>query len=143
MIFVNLPVKDLNRSVDFFTQLGFSFNPQFTDENATCMIVSDTIFVMLLVEPFFKTFTQREIADATKTVEAILCLSADSRAQVDELVDKALRAGATEAIEPQMDQEVMYNRSFQDLDGHQWEVMYMDPSVVQPNQPDASTISES
>ena len=131
-IFVNLPVKDLNRSVDFFTQVGFSFDPRFTDENATCMIVSDSSFVMLLVEPFFKTFTRREIANATTSAEAILCLSADSRQQVDELVDKAMQAGATQASEPQ-DPAFMYYRSFQDPDGHQWEIMYMDPSAVQPS----------
>jgi len=82
-IFVNLPVKDLNKSIAFFTKLGFSFNPQFTDENATCMIISDNSFVMLLVEPFFRTFTKKELVDATKSTELIICLSADSRQQVD------------------------------------------------------------
>src|SRR5687768_15101759 len=92
-IFVNLPVKDLNRSVEFFTRLGFKFNQQFTDENATCMIVGDDIFVMLLVKPFFKTFTQKEIADATKNTEVIIALSAESKEKVDDLADKALTAG--------------------------------------------------
>src|SRR5215217_6458739 len=92
-IFVNLPVKDLNKSVDFFTKLGYTFNPRFTNENATCMIISEQIFVMLLVEKFFKTFIPTEIADATKTTESIICLSADSRQAVDELVKKAVDAG--------------------------------------------------
>ncbi|MGV3559819.1 VOC family protein [Larkinella arboricola] len=128
-IFVNLPVKDLNKSIEFFTQLGYTFNPQFTDENATCMVISDTIYVMLLVEPFFKTFTKKEIADATQTTEAIICLSADSREEVDALVSKAVAAGGTTPNEKQ-DQGFMYGHGFQDLDGHLWEIMYMDPSAV-------------
>lgn len=127
-IFVNLPVKELNRSVAFFTKLGFKFNPQFTDEYATCMIVGDDIFIMLLVEKFFKAFTKKEIADATKSTEAIICLSADSREKVDEMVYKAIEAGATTPNEKQ-DQGFMYGHGFQDLDGHLWEVMYMDPSA--------------
>lgn len=133
MIFVNLPVKDLNRSVEFFTKLGYTFNPQFTDENATCMIVSDTIYVMLLVEQFFKTFTSKAIADTTKTIEAMICLSADSREHVDQLVDKALAAGAMEPKEPQ-DQGFMYGRDFEDLDGHVWSFMYMDPDAIDQEQ---------
>jgi uncharacterized protein len=128
-IFVNLPVKDLNASIDFFTKVGFSFNEAFTDENATSMVISDDIYVMLLVEPFFKTFTKKEIADATKTTEAIVALGVESRARVDELVDAALAAGGTEANEAN-DQGFMYGRSFADLDGHQWEVMYMDESAI-------------
>ncbi|RAJ98066.1 hypothetical protein LX87_02974 [Larkinella arboricola] len=128
-IFVNLPVKDLNKSIEFFTQLGYTFNPQFTDENATCMVISDTIYVMLLVEPFFKTFTKKEIADATQTTEAIICLSADSREEVDALVSKAVAAGGTTPNEKQ-DQGFMYGHGFQDLDGHLWEIMYMDPNAV-------------
>jgi predicted lactoylglutathione lyase len=128
-IFVNLPVKDLNKTVKFFTALGFTFNPQFTDENATCMIVSDDIFVMLLVEKFFQTFTKKPVADATKTAEVIIALSADSRERVDELVDKALAAGGAMSNEPQ-DMGWMYQRSFQDVDGHLWEVAYMDESAV-------------
>lgn len=126
MIFVNLPVKDLNRSVEFFTKLGYSFNPQFTNEQATCMIISDTIFVMLLVEDYFKTFTNKQIADTSTSTEALICLSADSRAHVDELADNALAAGGTQAKEPLV-MEYMYGRSFYDLDGHHWEVMFMDP----------------
>ncbi|GAB3335345.1 VOC family protein [Larkinella ripae] len=129
-IFVNLPVKDLNRSVDFFTKLGYSFNPQFTDENATCLIISEDIYFMLLVEPFFKTFIKKEIADSSKTTEAIFCLSADSREAVDDLVRKAVAAGGTTPNEKQ-DQGFMYGHGFQDLDGHLWEVMWMDPSAVQ------------
>lgn len=125
-IFINLPVKDLNRSVEFFTQLGYTFNPQFTNEKATCMIISDTIFVMLLVEDFFKTFTKKEIADATKTTEVLLCLSAESREKVDELVNKAVAAGGTTPNEKQ-DHGFMYGWGFQDLDGHLWEVAYMEP----------------
>ena len=129
-IFVNLPVKDLNKSVEFFTQLGYTFNPQFTDENATCMIVSDTIYVMLLVEPFFKSFIKKEIADASKSTEAIICLSAETREQVDEMVSKAFAAGATVHNDKQ-DQGFMYGHGFQDLDGHLWEYMYMDPNAIQ------------
>ncbi|GAA1825757.1 VOC family protein [Planosporangium flavigriseum] len=129
-IFVNLPVKDLGKSMDFFTRLGFSFNRQFTDENAACLVISDTIYAMLLVEPFFQTFTKKEIADATKSTEAILCLGVESRQRVDELADRALAAGGLPANEA-MDQGFMYGRSFQDLDGHLWEVMYMDQDAVQ------------
>jgi uncharacterized protein len=128
-IFLNLPVKDLNRSVQFFTKLGFTFNPQFTDERATCMIISEDIFVMLLVEEFFKTFTNKELADTSRSTEAIICLSADSREKVDEMVNKAFEAGAA-ASNSDQDQGFMYGRSFQDLDGHLWEVMYMDPSAI-------------
>lgn len=128
-IFVNLPVKDLNKSVDFFTKIGFEFNPQFTDENATCMVISDHIFVMLLVENFFKTFIKKEISDATKSTEVIIALSAESREKVDELVNKALAASGKPSNEP-MDHGFMYVRSFQDIDGHLWEIMFMDESAV-------------
>ena len=124
-IYLNLPVKDLDRSVGFFRQLGYSFDPKFTDGNATCMIIGENIFVMLLVEKFFQTFTSKAIADASRTTEAIVCLSADSRAAVDALVDKALAAGGTPSGEVQ-DHGWMYGRGFQDLDGHLWEVGYMD-----------------
>jgi predicted lactoylglutathione lyase len=129
-IFVNLPVQNLDKSVDFFTRLGFEFNPQFTDENATCMVLSEDGYVMLLVEEFFKTFTKKDLADTTTTVEAILALSADSREDVDEFADKALAAGAQPANEPS-DQGFMYGRSFYDLDGHMWEIFWMDPSTTQ------------
>lgn len=127
-IFVNLPVKDLNKSVEFFTKLGFKFNPQFTDENATCMIIGEESFVMLLVEKFFQTFTKKKIADATKTTEVLIALSADSREKVDDIVNKAIEAGGTLYNDTQ-DQGWMYQRSFQDLDGHQWELIYMDMSA--------------
>jgi predicted lactoylglutathione lyase len=129
-IFVNLPVKDINRSVGFFTHLDFKFNPQFTDEKGTCMIVGDDIFVMLLAEEFFKTFTRKQICDATKGTEVILALSADSREKVDEMVSKAKEAGATIPNSKQ-DQGFMYGWGFQDPDGHLWEVIYMDPGTIQ------------
>jgi len=128
-IFVNLPVKELKRTVDFFTQLGFKFNPQFTDENATSMEVGEDIFVMLLVEKFFKTFTKKEICDASKSTEVIIALSAGSREKVDEMFNKAIKAGGTESNKVQ-DEGWMYGRSFQDLDGHMWEVIWMDPSKI-------------
>ena len=129
LIFVNLPVKDLDRSVAFFTRLGFTFNPQFTDENATCMVISDTIYVMLLVEKFFKTFTKKEISDATKTTEAIVSLMMDSREQVDELADQAMLAGAKPSAQLE-EMPGMYARNFEDLDGHLWEVGWMDMNAM-------------
>lgn len=128
-IFVNLPVKDLDRSKDFYTKIGYSIDPQFTDENAACVVISDDIYAMLLVEPFFQTFTKKEIADATQATEAILALGVESRQQVDELVDRALAAGGSPANEP-VDQGFMYLRSFNDPDGHLWEVAYMDMSAM-------------
>jgi predicted lactoylglutathione lyase len=131
-IFVNLPVKDLKKSIEFFTKLGYSFNPQFTDETATCMIVSDTIYVMLLTHGKFKTFTPKEICDATKSTEALLCLSCESRQEVDDTVRKAVAAGGTTYNEPQ-DHGFMYGHGYQDLDGHIWELIYMEPSAVNQN----------
>ncbi|MES2073841.1 MAG: VOC family protein [Pseudomonadota bacterium] len=131
-IFVNLPVKDLNKSVEFFTHLGYKFNPQFTDENATCMIVSESIYVMLLVEKFFKTFTKKDICDSSKSTEVLVCLSCDSRAQVDEMVAKAAAAGGTVPGEPK-DYGFMYGHGYEDLDGHIWELMYMDPNAAGPH----------
>jgi len=128
-IFVNLPVKDLNKTIEFFTKLGFTFNPQFTDENATCMIVGEDIFVMLLVEKFFKTFTKKEICDTAKNTEVIVALSAESREKVDQMINKAIEAGGKESRAPQ-DHGWMYGRSFQDNDGHLWEIIYMDESAV-------------
>lgn len=128
-IFVNLPVNDLPKSMDFFDRLGFEFNPQFTDEHAACMVIGRESYVMLLVEPFFATFTGKQVADATKQTEAILCVSAGSRAEVDALVHTALAAGGQPAKDAQEDGP-MYGWSFQDLDGHQWEVMHMDPSAL-------------
>jgi uncharacterized protein len=128
-IFVNLPVKNLDKSIAFFTKLGYSFNPQFTDETATCMIVSDTIFVMLLTEAKFKMFTPKAICDTTKSTEVLLALSCETRARVDEMVRIAVAAGGSTYSEPQ-DHGFMYAHAFQDLDGHSWEVMYMDPAAV-------------
>ena len=124
-LYVNLPVKDLERTVDFFAALGFSFNPMFTDENATCMIVNDSTSVMLLVESYFATFTKKPIADAHASTETLLAMSVDSRADVDDFVAKAIAKGAVEYAEPK-DLGFMYQRGIADLDGHQWEVFFMD-----------------
>lgn len=128
-IFVNLPVKDLKKSIEFFTQLGFTFNPQFTDETATCMIVSEENFVMLLTEEKFKSFTPKPVCDATKSTEVLLALSLESRAKVDEIVRRAVAAGGTTYKEPQ-DHGFMYAHGFQDLDGHIWEPFFMEPSAI-------------
>ena len=127
-IFVNMPVSDLEKSKQFFSKLGFDFNPQFTDEKAACMILGDENFVMLLTHDFFKTFTKKELADATKTTEAIIALSVNSREEVVALVDRALEAGASRYAEPN-DHGFMYQDSFADPDGHQWEVFYMDTTA--------------
>lgn len=132
-IFLNLPVKDLNRSVAFFTKLGYTFNAQFTDEKATCMIISDTIYVMLLTEPFFQTFTKKQIADAHKMLECSIAISADSIDAVNEMVAKAEAAGAT-IPNPATDHGFMYQHSFDDLDGHHWEYIWMDPKGVPEHQ---------
>ena len=129
-IFVNLAVKDLDRSKAFFDRLGFTFNPQFTDETAACMVIADDIYAMLLTHPKFKEFTKKDIADAHKTTEVLTCLSFDSKEKVNEIVDTAVAAGGTEAREPQ-DYGFMYGRSFNDLDGHIWEIIWMDPSHIQ------------
>lgn len=131
-IFVNLPVRSLNKSIEFFTKLGFTFNPQFTDETATCMIVSDDIFVMLLTRDKFKSFTPKEICDATKCTEVLVGLSSEGREKVDEMVRKAVAAGGTTYNEPQ-DHGFMYGHGFQDLDGHIWELIYMEPSSINQN----------
>ena len=131
-IFVNLPVKDLNRAVEFFTKLGFKFNPQFTDKNATCMIISEDIFVMLLVEEFFKTFTKKEICNTSKNIEAIIALSAESRENVDEMINKAIEAGGVEPRKTK-DHGWMYDRAFEDIDGHLWEITYMNESSLKSN----------
>ena len=140
MIFVNLAVKDLARSVDFFTKLGFSFDPRMTDETATCMIVSDEAFVMLLTESKFKEFTRKELVDTATRNEAILALSADSREGVDELADTALREGGSFANDP-LEYGFMYGRSFNDPDGHLWEVFWMDPSALEQGSVEASVAS--
>ncbi|MGW6004716.1 VOC family protein [Oerskovia enterophila] len=129
-IFVNLPVADLEKSKAFYTQLGFAINEQFTDENASCVVISDTIYVMLLTHEFFRRFTPKSIVDAQGATEAINAISAESRTGVDDLADRALAAGGAQTNPPQ-DEGFMYSRSFSDLDGHLWEVMYMDPSTIE------------
>lgn len=129
-IFVNLPVRDLQKTMAFFSALGFSFNPQFTDEKAACMIISSEAYAMLLTEPFFKTFTTREVCDTSRATEALIALSCDSREEVDRLVKTALDNGGAPAM-PSQDHGFMYGHSFYDIDGHHWEVLWMDPSFVQ------------
>jgi predicted lactoylglutathione lyase len=128
-IFVNLPVKDLKKSMAFFGKLGFTFNTQFTDETAACMVVSEDIYAMLLTHDKFKTFTPKQICDATKSTEVLVCLSASNRDEVNELVRKAVAAGGTTYNEPQ-DYGFMYGHGFQDLDGHIWELAFMEPSAI-------------
>jgi predicted lactoylglutathione lyase len=128
-LFVNLPVADLNRSVDFFAALGFTFNPQFTDDNATCMVVSEQIQVMLLTQPFFAGFTKKPVADARAATEVLLALSCETREEVDALVAKAVAAGAATPIEVK-DHGFMYQHGFEDPDGHQWEVFWMDEAAM-------------
>lgn len=131
MIFINLPVKDLPASKAFFNALGYHFNPQFTNDQGACMVISDTIFAMLLVEPFFQSFSGKPVADTSQVNEVLICLSCESRAEVDALVAKAIAAGGT-APRPPQDQGFMYNHAFKDLDGHFWELAYMDMSAVPP-----------
>lgn len=130
MIFPNLAVEDLDRSVAFFTELGFTFDERFTDETATAMVVNDQAVVMLLVKERFADFTTKELVDPRTHTEAILALSAESREDVDRFADKALAAGGSPANEP-MELDFMYGRSFQDPDGHQWEIFWMDMSVFE------------
>ena len=129
-IFVNLPVRDLDRAVRFFGQIGFTFDPQFTDDHATCMIVGENIFVMLLVEDFFRTFTPRPLCDARQATEVIVALAVDSRARVEDLVQAAVAAGAATPMPPQ-DHGFMYQHGFADLDGHLWELFHMQASPSQ------------
>lgn len=124
-IFVNLPVKNLKKSVAFFTNLGYKFDPRYTDGNATCMIVAENIFVMLLVESFFRTFTKKELCDATKATEVLVCLAMDSRAAINDMVTKAVAGGGT-TPSGSKDHGFMYQHGFQDLDGHLWELVYME-----------------
>ena len=130
-IFVNLPVKDLEKTKEFFLKLGYTFNQQFTDEKAASLVISENIYAMLITEPFFKTFIPNtEIADTSKAKEVLVALSVDSRQQVDELADKAIAAGGKKFRDPE-DHGFMYTRSFEDLDGHVWEVFWMDQAHVQ------------
>jgi predicted lactoylglutathione lyase len=124
-IYVNLPVKDLQRSVRFFKAMGFGFNSQFSDDTAACMVISADIFAMLLTEAKFREFARRPIADASRMAEVLTCLSVESRRKVDELVNKALAQGGAEIREPE-DHGSMYGRTFKDLDGHIWEIITMD-----------------
>ena len=133
-IFVNLPTKDLEKAKEFFTKIGFTINPQFTNEQGACVVISDDIYAMILTENFFKGFTpKKEIADATKSTEVLLALSAGSKEEVNNMMDKALAAGATEA-RPAEDHGFMYGRSFEDPDGHIWEVFWMDPAAANKEQ---------
>lgn len=129
-IFVNLPVKDLHRSRAFFTALGYSFNEDFSDENGACLVIGDENYVMLLTEPFFQKFTKKQLADSTASTEVITALAVESRQRVDEITDTALASGGSPSNEP-MEEGPMYGRSFQDPDGHLWEIVYMDPSAFQ------------
>lgn len=128
-LFVNLAVRDLRRSMEMFSRLGFEFDPRFTDDKAACMVVSGEAYVMLLTEPFFKTFTKRELCDTRTRTEGLFALSCGSRAEVDELVRRAVAAGGSPAMPP-VDHGFMYGSSFYDLDGHHWEVLWMDEAKV-------------
>ena len=128
-IFINLPVKDLDKSMAFFKAIGFSFNPQFTDKTAACLVMSEDIYAMLLTHDKVKEFTNKPIADAHKTLEVLTALAVESKTNVNELADKAIKAGGTEAYSPK-DYGFMFARSFEDPDGHIWEVFWMDPGQV-------------
>ncbi len=133
MIFVNLPVSKLPRSVAFYEAIGAVKNPQFSDDTAACMVFSETIFAMLLTHDKFKQFSPRPISDAKATSEVLICVSEESREAVDAVVEKAIAAGGTADIGPKQDYGFMYGRSFDDPDGHIWEVMWMDPAAVVGN----------
>ena len=139
-IFVNLAVQDLDRARSFFEQLGFDFEPRFTDAGCACMFISEGIHVMLLTQEKFSGFTRKPLADATRTTEVLTCLSADSREEVDRLADAALALGAEAAREP-MDYGFMYGRSFHDLDGHVWELAWMDPQAMGGGQAGAAEVA--
>jgi hypothetical protein len=127
-IYVNLPIKDLQRTMDFFSALDFSFEPKFTDEKAACLIIGENIYAMLLLETFFQTFTEKQICNARQNTEVIVCISCASRAEVDDLVAKAAAADGTIPREPQ-DYGFMYSHGFEDLDGHLWELIAMEPEA--------------
>jgi uncharacterized protein len=128
-IFVNLPVKDLQRSMEFWQALGYSFNPKFTDDTAACMVITDDIYSMLLTHSKFKEFTPKEISDSSRSTEVLTALSCDSKEEVNRIMEKVLNAGGTEARPPD-DYGFMYSRSFNDPDGHIWEIFWMDPSAA-------------
>ena len=140
MLFVNLPVKDLDASVDYFTQLGFTFDARFTDDTATAMVVNEQATVMLLTESRFADFTTKKPVDATTQTEVITAVSAESREDVDAFTDKALELGGSPANEP-MDYGFMYGRSFNDLDGHLWEIVWMDPAALEQSPAEAAAAS--
>lgn len=127
-IFVNLPIADQAKSIAFFEALGFKHNPKFTSEDSTCIVFGDDVYAMLISHDFFKTTSKREVADTATTAEAVLALGVDSRDEVDSLVDKAVAAGGREG--ETQDHGFMYGRGFTDLDGHQWEVFWMDPAAA-------------
>jgi uncharacterized protein len=127
-IFVNLPVKNLDKSMEFFAELGFSFDPRFTDESAACMVIAEDICAMLLTEAKFQEFTPKKICDATKSTEVLVCLSCESRKHVDDLVSAAAASGGATYSDPK-DYGFMYQHGFQDLDGHIWELIYMEPDA--------------
>ncbi|MHC0442124.1 VOC family protein [Flavobacterium sp. 3-210] len=131
-IFLNLAVKDLNKAISFFTEIGFSVNSQFTNEKGACIVIDENINVMILVEEFYKTFTKKQICDTATTSEVLISISLDSREQVDEMIEKAIKAGGVDYI-PAKDYGWMYQRTFLDVDGHHWEVFYMDESKI-PNE---------
>ncbi len=130
-IFVNLPVADLPKSKAFFEALGLSFNPQFTNDQGACLVIGENIFAMLLSREFFKSFIDKDIADARKTTEVLTCLSCESRAEVDSVVANAVAAGGKAHRQPR-DHGFMYGHGFEDLDGHIWELAYMDLSAAPP-----------
>jgi predicted lactoylglutathione lyase len=128
-IFLNLPVKELNKSMQFFTQLGFSFNPKFTNEKGSCLIIGENINAMLLVEEFYKTFTGKQICNTANTSEVIISIAVETREEVDEMIEKVVNAGGSEYMKAQ-DYGWMYNRTFLDIDGHHWEIFFMDESQM-------------
>lgn len=128
-IFLNLPVKDLNKAISFFTQLGFSFNPKFTNEKGTCLIIGDNINVMLLVEEFYTTFTNKQICNTATMSEVLISISVETRERVDEIMEKAVKAGGSEYMKTR-DYGWMYQRTFLDIDGHHWEIFFMDESKI-------------
>jgi predicted lactoylglutathione lyase len=130
-IYVNLAVNSVEKSKAFFSQLGFTFEPKFTNEQAACMVIGENIYAMLLTKDFFQTFTNRTLCNPKESTEALICLSCDSRAQVDDLADKALAAGGA-LSRPAQDHGFMYERSIEDIDGHIWELVYMDPNAAMP-----------
>lgn len=142
MIFINLPVADLERSKAFYAALGFSINPQFSNEKAACIVISDAIYVMLLTKPFFQTFTQKEIVDASRSTEVLNCLSLESREKVDALAQQAASNGG-QILRAAKEENGMYGGAFEDPDGHIWETVWMDMTqhTAETAQPDAALLS--